>query len=133
MKNKKVLLIAACALLIASMLIVYFVFSPKPSEGTKKISIEVEHLASENKSFEISTDADYLRQALEENGLVAGIESTYGLWVQTVDGETADDSNEEWWGYTINGETALYGVDEQLIYDGDTIVFTLNVGYETYN
>ena len=47
----------------------------------------------------------------------------------TVDGETADADQEQWWGYTVNGEFAEYGVDEQPINDGDVYVFTLNVGY----
>ena len=49
--------------------------------------------------------------------------------MQTVDGETADESKQEWWGYDINGVQAEYGVDSQPIADGDVILFTLHVGW----
>ena len=44
-------------------------------------------------------------------GLVEGEESSYGLFITTVDGETADDSNQEWWCLTKGGEMWNYGAD----------------------
>ena len=62
-------------------------------------------------------------------GIVEGEESTYGMWVTAVDFETADESKQQWWGYTVNGEFSSYGVDSQVIADGDEFTFTLHVGY----
>ena len=79
--------------------------------------------------FVIHTDAEYLRGAMEEKDLVAGEESQYGLYMLTVDGETVDESNQEWWGYTKSGEMVNYGIDTCPIADGDHYEFTLNVGW----
>ena len=66
---------------------------------------------------------------LEQEGLVAGEESEYGLFVKTVDGYTADDSNQEWWCFTKNGESLTTGVDTTPIADGEHFEATLTVGY----
>ena len=47
----------------------------------------------------------------------------------TVDGETADESKQEWWGYSVNGAFAELGVDSQPVADGDVYDFVLNVGW----
>lgn len=133
MKKRNVLLIALVIILAVVMLFVYKAYAPKSNQGQKEITIMVNHLVGEEKSFKIKTDAEYLREALDEINLVSGTESQYGLFVDTVDGETADASKEEWWGYTIDGEFALYGVDEQPVNDGDIYEFTLYVGYDMYN
>ena len=82
-----------------------------------------------NTSDTIYTDAEYLSGALEQENLIEGTESEYGLYVTTVDGETADDSKQEWWGYSVNGEFAELGVDSQPVADGDVYDFVLNVGW----
>ena len=81
------------------------------------------------KSIDIHTDAEYLRQALEEDGLVEGEEGTYGLWVTTVAGRTADSSKEEWWALYKNGEFSMTGVDDTPLAYGDSIEYRLTVGY----
>ena len=126
-KEKKLLLVLI--LLICLLAGAWFALRPKPLEGAKIITVQVVHGSGETKEFRIGTDALYLRRALEDEGLIAGEESTYGLWVQTVDGETADDSLQQWWGYDVNGEYAVNGVDSQPVNDGDVYVFTLNTGY----
>ena len=60
---------------------------------------------------------------------IEGTESEYGLYVTTVDGETADESKQEWWGYSVNGTFAELGVDSQPVADGDVYDFVLNVGW----
>ena len=128
-KKKTVFLIAGLALAIAAMLTVYFVMRPDPVGGVKELTVTVEHLNGENRTLTLRTDAEYLRDALEEIDLIGGTEDQYGLYLLTVDGETADESKQQWWGYTVNGEFALYGVDDQPIADGDVIVLTLTEGW----
>ena len=67
--------------------------------------------------------------ALEQENLIEGTESEYGLYVLTVDGETADENEQQWWGYSVNGTFAELGVDSQPIADGDVYDFVLNVGW----
>lgn len=129
-KKKQGLIALGLALLLAAAsLTVYYRLVPKTQEGSKTITVNVDHLEGEDRTYTIHTDAEYLRAALEPEGLIAGIEAEYGLWVTTVDGETADESAQQWWGYDVNGEMALYGVDEQVVTDGDVYDFTLHVGW----
>ena len=129
MKKSTKVIIVLLAVSLLGFIATFIFLSPKANSDAKTITVIVNHLDNSKKSFEIKTDSEYLRGALDSINLVSGEESSYGLWVQTVDGETADESAEQWWGYDINGELAMYGVDEQVINDGDVIEFTLNEGY----
>lgn len=129
-KNRKSIIIAVIlVILLIGAFAAWRLLSPSASEGSKTLTVNICHLEGDNNSFTVKTDAEYLRGALEPEGIISGTESSYGLWITTVDGETADDSAQQWWGYTVNGETAMYGADEQVIADGDVIEFALNVGY----
>ncbi|MDF2587008.1 MAG: hypothetical protein K0S41_849 [Anaerocolumna sp.] len=133
MDNKKVKKIAlsliAFVAVIAVMFVLYNQFKPKAVEGSKKIVAEVIQTDGSSKSFDIQTDAEFLRQALEEINLISGSESDYGLMVTTVDGVTANDANQEWWCFTLNGQALNTGVDSTPINDGDHYEITLTVGY----
>lgn len=124
--------------LVLGLLLVLGLFSgcgekPSGSAGesgsVKNITLQVVHRDESVKDFEIATDKENLRQALEDEGLIAGEESEFGLFVKTVDGETADDSKQEWWCLTKGGETWNNGVDSTEIADGDAFEFTLTTGY----
>ena len=66
------------------------------------------------------TEDTELRQALEENSLIAGDESDYGLYVKTVDGMTADyDADGLYWAFYKSGEYLMTGVDTTEIADGE--------------
>lgn len=128
-RKKTIIMAVGLVIFIAAVLIAWAVIKPGAVKGTKHITVTVEHLEGQEKNFIINTDEEYLRGALEQEGLVSGNETEFGLYVLTVDGETADESKQQWWGYTANGEFAEYGVDEQPIADGDVFVFTLNEGW----
>ena len=51
------------------------------------------------------------------------------MFVTTVDGETADDSQQQWWKVSVNGEMAQKGVDETPVNDGDTFELALTTGW----
>lgn len=88
-------------------------------EGAKTIAVEV---TAEDKTvtLTVSTDAETLRAALEENGLIAGDESEYGLYVKTVNGMTADyDTDGLYWAFYKSGEYLMTGVDTTEISDGE--------------
>lgn len=122
-----VLILAALALIFG---IIYVRFAPKTTTGAKEISIEVVDDKAASKTYTTRTDAEYLRQALEETkGLtIEGTESTYGLMVTTVNGVTADyNTNGAYWSFYLNGEYCNYGIDQQPIENGQAyrIVYTL--------
>lgn len=125
--------------LLCSLLLVAGVFSgctgsaPGESGGgsaaAKTITLQVVHGDGGTKDFSISTGRETLGEALEDEGLIEGEESEYGLFVKTVDGETADDGAQEWWCLTKGGEMWSEGVDSTKLEDGDAFEFTLTVGY----
>lgn len=130
MKNKKTLIaVLVLVLLVAVAAVCWFAFAPKAVEGSKTITVDITHKDGSTVTYEIHTDEEFLRGAMEQESLVAGNESEYGLYILTVDGETVDESNQEWWGYTKSGEMVNYGVDTCPIEDGDHYEFTLNVGW----
>ena len=129
-QTKKILFgIVALLLVIGALCFVYTRFAAKPVEGSKTITVAVVHGDGSQKGFELSTDAEYLRQALEEENLIAGEESQYGLFLQTVDGETADESLQQWWCITKDGESLNTGVDTTPVFDGDAFELTLKTGW----
>lgn len=123
--------IAVLVVLIAAALIIYFVAKPKTVQGAKALTIEVVDDQGASKSYEVHTDAEYLRQAMEEaEGLTfEGTESEYGLMVNTVNGVTADYSADgAYWAFFVNDNYCEYGIDAQPVNDGETyrIVYTID-------
>ena len=127
-KSRKTLLIVLIlVLLIAAMVAAWFYFGPNGVAGKKSITVEVTHLDGTTNTFEVKTDEEFLRPALEAEKLVSGTESEYGLFIDTVDGEYADPEKSEWWVFTVNGEMASYGVDQQPVEDKDVYAFSVSV------
>lgn len=127
--KKAVIAVVVLAALIALFALAYHFAAPKPAEGAKALTIEVVNDKAETTSYEVHTDAEYLRQAMEETeGLTFdGTESSYGLMVETVNGLTADyNTDGAYWAFYVNGEYCNYGIDSQPVEDGETysIVYT---------
>ena len=129
MKKRTGILVILLLLLAVLALGANSFLAPKTAAGEKRICVTVEHSNGTVSDFFHETREEYLRGAMEELGILEGVEDTYGLWVTAVDGETAAEGKQQWWGYTVNGADAAYGVDYQVISDGDTFVFTLHTGY----
>ncbi len=134
--NKNTLKIAlgvgALVVLVAVFALVYGKFSAKPVAGEKTITIEVVDDTATSTVYEINTDAEFLRQAMEKaeaKGLTfSGAESEYGLMVDTVNGIRGDYALDgAYWSFYINDEYCNYGIDTQPVTEGDafSIVYTL--------
>ncbi|MCI5872932.1 MAG: DUF4430 domain-containing protein [Clostridiales bacterium] len=129
--NKKKIILAVGALVLVAAIFagVYFALAPKASAGGKEITIEVIDDAQASTVYEVSTDAEYLGDAIRETeGLtVEGTESEYGLMVDTVNGVVADyNENGAYWAFYVDGEYCMYGMDQQPIEDGQAyqIIYT---------
>ena len=131
--NKKIIIgLVALVALIAIFAGAFFIFKPKPTVGSKSLTIEVVNKASESTMYNVKTDAEFLRQAMEETkGLTfSGTESEYGMMVETVNGETADyNADGAYWAFYVNDEYCNYGIDSQPVADGEAyrIVYTVYV------
>ena len=129
--NKKKIIIGLVAFVavIAAFIAIYFNFREKPVEGSKEIVIKVVNQENEVTTYELKTDAKYLKEAMDEaKGLeYSGTESQYGLMVDTVNGVRADYTLDgAYWSFLINDEYCNYGISEQPVEDGDvcSIVYT---------
>lgn len=109
--------------------ILYTQTRPETAEGQKSVSVVVVHGDGQENTFVYTTDAQYLGQVLEENQLASGTEGPYGTFITTVDGETADETKEQWWCITKEGEMVSTSADESPVTDGDQYELTLKEGY----
>ena len=72
-------------------------------------------------TFTIHTDKTTVGEALQEHNLLEGEIGDYGLYVKKVNGIIADyDVDQAYWGFFINGEYAMTGVDSTNIEEGVT-------------
>lgn len=116
------LCVLALAVVVGLMAFLYARFSAKPVEGSKAITIEVVDKEKKSAMYELKTDAEYLRQAMEEaDGLTfEGEEGPYGLSISTINGQRADYTKDgAYWSFYVNNEYCNYGVDAQPVMDGD--------------
>jgi len=89
-------------------------------EGSKTVTVEVKAL-EKTVVFTIHTDKDTVGAALVEHGLIDGDEGAFGMYVKYVNGMLADyDIDQSYWGFYINGEMAMTGVDGTPITEGET-------------
>lgn len=127
--TKIIIALVVLAALIAGALALYSAYMPQGVEGGKHIDVAVIHADGSTKDFLIDTDSENLRGALEQENLIEGEDSSYGLYVTTVDGESADDSQQQWWCFTKDGEMLPTGVDDTMIQDGDHYEITFTTGW----
>lgn len=129
--RKAIIAVAILLVLVLGAIIAWFALRPAPKAPDGQITIvaEVTHKDGSSKEFSIQTDAANLRGALEQENLIQGDESEYGLYVKTVDGETVDESAQEWWCFTRGGEMLMTGVDDTEISDGDHYEIVFTVGW----
>jgi hypothetical protein len=121
MKNKKIVIaLVALVAVVGLMLGVWAANRPETSEGTKAYTVTVVHADGSQKVFEYTTDAEYLDDALMEEGLIAGEEGPYGLTLITVDGEDAVwETDNAYWSLYIGQEYATTGLSDTPVNDGD--------------
>lgn len=118
-KKTKIISGVILALLVVAAVLALIFLRPDANPGSKAIVFQVTHSDGAVVAFDIRTDSENLRGALELEGLITGDESAYGLFVTAVDGEVADDAQRQWWCFTKDGEMLNTGVDDTMIADGE--------------
>lgn len=131
-ESKKGMLIALAALVVvlAAILAVYYVNRPATVPGGKSIMVQVIHGDGTTREFPLQTEKEFLGEALVEGGVVENNQTEFGLFIVTADGETADESEQEWWSISKDGVSLQLGADTQPIADGEQYELTLTVGYD---
>ena len=93
-------------------------------KAEKSFTFVVVDTSGKETSFEISSGKTTVGEALLDEGLIAGEDGQYGLYVKTVNGITLDfDADGKYWAFYVNGEYGMSGVDATEIVDGDTYSF----------
>ena len=129
--NKKTtrILVAVLAVLAVAVGVLFAVTRPETSAGSKTITVTTVFADGSEKVHEISTDAEYLYDAVAD--FLTGSDSEYGFFITGVDGYEADSAAEEWWSICdANGEPLATGVSSTPIADVDSYQLVLMVGYD---
>jgi hypothetical protein len=126
--NKKRILLGGIILvaLLAILGAVYFKFGPKVFAGKKEIVIEVVNSEGQSTEYQLKTNEEYLKQAMEElakedsSFSFSGTDSEYGLMIEEINGQRAVFAEDNaYWALYVNGDYGQYGADQQVVADGD--------------
>ena len=89
-------------------------------EGSKTMDFTVVDKEGITHLYTIHTDAETVGQALLDLELIDGEEGPYGLYIKSVLGQVLDyETDGMYWGFYVNGDYALTGVDQTPITEGD--------------
>ena len=100
-----------------------------PAADAVSFKVVVTDLEGKETTFEYSSSAASVGEALVAEGLIEGHETEYGLYIDTVNGITADwDNDQTYWAFYINGEYATTGIDGTEIVADTTYGLTLTKG-----
>ena len=92
--------------------------------ASKSFTFEVVDKDGNTETFSITTDKATVGEALLEEGLIAGENGQYGLYVTEVNGIVADyNVDGTYWAFYVDGAYASSGVDTTDIVDGSTYSF----------
>lgn len=128
-KKTKITVIAAVSLLVVITLAVgvYFMTRPQASEGEKDITFTIVYKDKTEEVIEINTDAEFLADALVEEGIIAYEPS--GLYT-TIKGVTADyNVDGGWWAVYVGEEMAQVGLNELPVQDGGEYEAVYTIGF----
>lgn len=105
--------------------------TPAASDSAQaSFTVVVTDLDGTETTFEYTSEAATVGEALLAEGLIAGDQSDWGLMVTTVNGITADWATENaYWAFYIDGEYAQTGVDATELTDGATYSFVKTISY----
>ena len=89
-------------------------------EGEKSFELTVVDKEGNTHAYLIRTDAEMVGQALLDLEVIDGEAGPYGLYIKSVLGQVLDyEIDGMYWGFYVNGEYAMTGVDLTPIIEGD--------------
>lgn len=130
MKNKKLVvgLSVALVVLIAVFAVVFIANRPETDDGKKNIDVTIVYADKTSKDLDIDTDAEFLADALFEEGIITETEYDSGFYTE-IDGVKADfNVDKAWWCVTKDGEMTSVGMNELPLSDGDKYEITYTIG-----
>ena len=118
-------------MLVLVMILTLAACSTKKEPAAEAVSFKVivTDLEGNESTFEYTSNAASVGDALVAEGLVVGHEASYGLYVDSVNGIAADwDNDQTYWAFYINGEYATTGIGDTPITADTTYNLTLSKG-----
>ena len=118
-------------MLVLVMILTLTACSTKKETATEAVSFKVivTDLEGNESSFQYTSNAASVGDALVAEGLVVGHQASYGLYVDSVNGIAADwDNDQTYWAFYINGEYATTGIGDTPITADTTYNLTLSKG-----
>lgn len=96
-------------------------------EGAKQFDFIVVDKDGNETKFVVKTDKKTVGEALLDAKLIEGEDGQYGLYVKKVNGIVADyDVDQTYWGFFIDDEMAMTGVDSTNIEEGKVYSFKVS-------
>ncbi|NLM96367.1 MAG: DUF4430 domain-containing protein [Halanaerobiaceae bacterium] len=128
-KNKVFIAVAVLVLAALAMYLYNEFLAPEGVAGTKSVSIEI--LINEKniaETFNYKTEHEFLYELMKENEEELGAsfrEYDFGVMLVGLMDYMADESRNEFFHISINGEDAMEGLQQIVINDGDRYTFEL--------
>ena len=120
MNSKKIWIALGAMILVIALLVgVYFVTRPETQKGDKHFTVTVVHADGTEKTFDCYTDEEFLDKALLHDGIIAGHEDSYGLVIDSADGEEAIwERDSAYWALYIGEAYATTGISQTPVENG---------------
>lgn len=118
-------------LLALAMLFTLAACGAKEEAPAEPVSFKVivTDLEGNESTYEYTSNAPSVGEALVAEGLIEAHEGSFGLFIDAVNGIAADwDKDQTYWAFYINGEYAVTGIGETEITAGATYNLTLTKG-----
>ena len=118
-------------LLALAMLFTLAACGAKEEAPAEPVSFKVivTDLEGNESTYEYTSNAPSVGEALVAEGLIEAHEASFGLFIDAVNGIAADwDKDQTYWAFYINGEYAVTGIGETEITAGATYNLTLTKG-----
>lgn len=121
--NKKKIITAVIALviLISAALVLYMLYGPKPSSGSKSITLSIVYVDDSRDDYELRTDEEYLLDAANEIDelTIEGHNDGSYFYIDAINGVSADyTADGAYWAIYVDGAYGNYGIADQPIEDG---------------
>ena len=126
MKRKGLIatLSVACVVIIAIFAAIIIDTRPDTNDGDKDITVTIVYQDKTKKEYNISTNAEFLGDALLQENLVKPEEYKTGYYLY-IDSVRADyNLDKAWWCVTENGEMAQVGINQLVVDNGDKFEIT---------
>lgn len=130
MKNKKLFVsVVALVCMLALLLCACGTKEPVASGEEKTFTVQVVHADGTTLEKEITTTQTYLANALFDEELLTQEEGLQTGMYTIVDGEEASwEKDQAYWGFYVNGEYAIKGMNDTVIEEGAVYKLEYTVG-----